>query len=190
MPYQTHLDALDMIAKTLLKKWLNFPTRGVSDVGIFHPYLLNVKQPSQVYLEGHTNNMLLMRLKGDTTVNACLDSQIERENAWKGKSSTAVKSNSIIAPYVESTTTQTQPSTLTQRQTISKAKKLVKKAINEDIKDKWDAKVKTLAMQGDFAGLLIEEKQCVTWQSIARKVPRNVMSFAVRLSTQEDMATI
>ena len=155
--HQTHLDGLDMISKTFLKKWLNFTTRGVTDLGIFHPYLLNVKQPSHIYLEGHTNNMLLMRLKGDTTVNACLDSQIERENAWKGKSSTAVKSNSIIAPYVESTTTQTLPSTLTQRQTISKAKKVVKKAINEDVKDKW--------------------------QSIARKVPRNVMSFAVRLST-------
>ena len=38
-------------------------------------------------------------------------------------------------------------------------------------------------MQGDFTNLLIEEKKCVTWQSIARKVPRNVMSFAARLST-------
>ena len=181
--HQTHLDALDMIAKTMLKKWLNFPTRGVSDVGIFHPYLLNVKQPSQIYLEGHTNNILLMRLKGDTTVNACLDSQLERENTWKGKSSTAVKSNSIVVPIVESTTTSTPPCTLTQKQTINKAKKLVKKSITEDIIDKWNGKVRKLVMQGDFASLLIEEKQCVTWQSIARKVPRNVMSFAARLST-------
>ena len=55
---------------------------------------------------------------------------------------------------------------------------------NIDVKDKWDGKVKSLLMQGDFASLLIEEKHCVTWQSIARKVPRNVMSFAARLSTQ------
>ena len=60
---------------------------------------------------------------------------------------------------------------------------LVKKSITEDIKDTWNGKVKKLLMQGDFASLLIEEKQCVTWQSIARKVPRNVMSFAARLST-------
>ena len=38
-------------------------------------------------------------------------------------------------------------------------------------------------MQGDFAKLLVEEKQSVTWQNIARKVPRNVMAFAARLST-------
>ena len=34
-------------------------------------------------------------------------------------------------------------------------------------------------MQGDFTNLLIEEKQCVTWQSISR----SIMSFAARLST-------
>ena len=85
---------------------------------------------------------------------------------------------------MESTATQTESSTHTQRQTISKAMTLVKKTINEDVKDKWDAKVKTLAMQGDSAGLLIEEKQFVTWQSIAKKkVPGNIMSFAVTLST-------
>ena len=38
-------------------------------------------------------------------------------------------------------------------------------------------------MQGDFSALLMEEKQNVTWQSISRKVPRNVMAFAARLST-------
>ena len=38
-------------------------------------------------------------------------------------------------------------------------------------------------MQGDFAKLLEEEKESVTWQSIAQKVPRNVMAFAARLST-------
>ena len=68
--HQTHLDGLDHIAKTFIKKCLNFPTRGVTHPGIFHPYLLNVKQPSQIYLEGHASNMLLMRMKGDKTVNA------------------------------------------------------------------------------------------------------------------------
>jgi hypothetical protein len=38
-------------------------------------------------------------------------------------------------------------------------------------------------MQGDFASLLIEEEQSVTWQSVARKMPRNVMAFAARLAT-------
>jgi len=34
----------------------------------------------------------------------------------------------------------------------------VKKAISEEIKDKWNVKVRALTMQGDFASLLIEEQ--------------------------------
>ena len=181
--HQTHLDGLDHIAKTFLKKWLNFPTRGVTHAGIFHPYLLNVKEPSQIYLEGHANNMLLMRMKGDETVNACIDSQLERESTWRNKSSTAVKSNTLIAPIVENTIPIIPSNSTTRTQIINRAKKVLKKTINEDVKDKWDTKIQSLTMQVNFTELLIEEKQCVTWQSIARKVPRNVMSFATRLAT-------
>lgn len=66
---------------------------------------------------------------------------------------------------------------------MAKAKREVKKSVSEEIKERWNCKVRKLTMQGDFTGLLIEEEQSVTWQSIARKVPRNVMSFATRLST-------
>ncbi len=59
--HNTHLDKLDALAKTYIKKWLHYPTRGVTDVGIFHPYLLNIKQPSQVYLESHTSNLALWK---------------------------------------------------------------------------------------------------------------------------------
>ena len=38
-------------------------------------------------------------------------------------------------------------------------------------------------MQGDFAGLLIEEELSVTWQSVERKMPRNMIAFAARLAT-------
>ena len=40
--HQTHLDKLDHLAKTYLKKWLKFPTRGVTDLSIFHPYMLGI----------------------------------------------------------------------------------------------------------------------------------------------------
>ena len=94
---KTHLDGLDKLARTFIKKWLMFPTRGVTDAGIFHPYLLNVKQPSQLYFEGHASNMLLMRLRFDITVNTCMDSKLERERLWTNKSSTAVKSDNLTA---------------------------------------------------------------------------------------------
>ena len=38
-------------------------------------------------------------------------------------------------------------------------------------------------MQGDFTQLLIEEEENVTWQSIARKMPRNILAFATRIGT-------
>ena len=66
---------------------------------------------------------------------------------------------------------------------IPKAKVAVKKSISEDILDIWNEKVQKLTMQGDFASLLIEEKCAVTWQSIIRQMPRNVMSFAIRSAT-------
>ena len=48
--HKVHLDALDMLVKTYIKKWLNIPSRGVSDIGLFHPYMLNIKQPSTMYI--------------------------------------------------------------------------------------------------------------------------------------------
>ena len=38
-------------------------------------------------------------------------------------------------------------------------------------------------MQGEFVKLLIEEKQSITWQSIIRGLPRNILAFSVRLAT-------
>ena len=38
-------------------------------------------------------------------------------------------------------------------------------------------------MQGDFAKLLIEEKENVTWQSVIRNVPKGVLSFALNSVT-------
>jgi hypothetical protein len=180
--HETHLDKLDNLCRKYIKKWLNIQTRGVTDVGIFHPYLIGVKQPSQLYIEGHTSNMLLMRLKGDKSVNSCLDSKIERESQWKKKSSTCVKSDTIVAQVVENNliARNTYNDTLDN---IKKGKVAVKKTIGEEIKEKWNNKVRNLTMQGDFASLLIEEQESVTWQSVIRKMPRNVMAFATKLAT-------
>ena len=90
-----------MLAKSFIKKWLGIPTRGVTDVAIFHPYMLNVKQPSALYLEGHAGNHASMKLKGDSVVKAAIDSQVTRENEWTKKSSTAVTCDQMFATCVE-----------------------------------------------------------------------------------------
>ena len=41
------------------------------------------------------------------------------------------------------------------------------KSVQEDVKEKLKDKLEHLTMQGDFAKLLVEEKQSVMWQSIA-----------------------
>ena len=78
--HKTHLEKLDSIARKYLKKWLRIPSHGASDIAIFHPYLLRVKAPSQLYIEGHAGNYTLMRIKGDPIVNHTLDSRLELES--------------------------------------------------------------------------------------------------------------
>ena len=124
-----------------------------------------------------------MRLKRDPVVNACIDSKIERESTWKRKSSTAVKCDHLVAPVVENSLRPATSQVFTNSQSTNRAKGALKKTINEEIKIKWNARVQKLTMQGDFVNLLIEEEESVTWQSIARKMPRNVMSFAARLAS-------
>ena len=46
-----HLNALDMLVKSFIKKWLAIPSRGVTNVGLFHPYMLNINQPSKLYMD-------------------------------------------------------------------------------------------------------------------------------------------
>ena len=94
--HKTHLEKLDSVAKKYLKKWLKIPSHGASDIATFHPYLLNVKTPSQLYMEGHAGNYTLMRIKGDQNVNHTLDSRLERESFWTNKSSTIVQCHQLL----------------------------------------------------------------------------------------------
>ena len=181
--HETHLAKLDNLTRKYIKQWLNYPTKGVTDVGIFHPYLLKVKQPSQVYKEGHTGNLVLMKLKGDEIVNACIDSKIKRETKWKKKSSTIVESNTLIENLVATNSISLTTSASTRQANIINVKNVVRKSVQAHIKDTWNEKVKRLTMQGDFANLLIEEQESVTWQSVIRQMPRHVLAFAARLST-------
>ena len=80
--HNVHLDEMDMLSKTYIKQWLNIPRRGVTDVGLFHPYMLDIEQPSRVYLESHVSNHTSMRFKGNSVVNAAITSQVSRESQW------------------------------------------------------------------------------------------------------------
>ena len=86
--HNTHMDKLDTLARTHIKKWLSIQKHGLTDTAIFHPYMLGTQAPSQLYIEAHAGNYAMMRTKGDPLVNHALDSRLERESEWTRKYST------------------------------------------------------------------------------------------------------
>ena len=78
--HQGHEDKLDTLARLFLKKWLGIQKHGVTNSAIFHPYMLNIKCPSQIYNEAHAGSHAIIRSKGDNIVNHALDSRIQRES--------------------------------------------------------------------------------------------------------------
>ena len=153
--------------------------------------MLNVKQPSQLYCEGDMGNYTMMRMKGDhdKLVNAALDSQLERESRWTQKSSTITLCNTKLQEcnakdqFFIPSPENTFDLQYSREIETPKAKESIKLSIKEDILNLWNTRIQSLVAQGDFGKLLIEEQNTVTWQSTIRKVPRTVMSFAIRCST-------
>ena len=99
------------------------------------------------------------------------------------KSSTIVQSSEIIENLVETNQISTTSSRSTRQETMKIAKIVIRKTVQEEIKDTWNNKVQKLTMQGDFTRLLIEEQESITWQSVIKHMPRNVLAFAARLTT-------
>ena len=52
-----------------------------------------MKTISALYKESHLQNYTASRIKGDEAVNFALDSKLNRESAWKVKSSSIVSSH-------------------------------------------------------------------------------------------------
>ena len=185
--HRTHLDKLDHLAKTYLKSWLKFPSRGVTDLSIFHPYMLGVKPPSQVYLEGHAGNYLNMRVRGDPVVKEALDVAIDREQVWTRKYSTICECRDIFLEVEDANFVPTEDNTYNlnaaSRISLPNLKKATSDIVKRKYLDKYKEKAQELTLQSEFIKLLQEEEQDATWKSYIYAVPRGVMSFAMRAST-------
>ncbi len=68
-----------MISQKYLKKWLGIPTRGCTNLSIFHPYQLSIKPVSQIYIQGHAGNFINSSLIADPSVKNANASSIYRE---------------------------------------------------------------------------------------------------------------
>ena len=70
-----------------------------------------------------------------------------------------------------------------RRANINKAKKATKDTLKEESLKLWNEKVEKLVMQGDFIKLLAEEKENVTWQSMVYNLPKGILPFALKATT-------
>ena len=96
-----------------------------------------------------------------------------------------IQNDAIFIPTPENTANVAS----SVRNEIPKAKKATKLSIQQFTTEQWNSKVQRLAMQGDFAKLLIEEKQNITWKSIINNIPRGVLSFALNSTTNTHPTT-
>ena len=185
--HQTHLDQLDMTANKFLKKWVGIPSRGCTNLSIFHPHLMNIKTPSQLYLEGHAGNYLSCKLKADSNVQLAIESQLSRESQWTNKTSTIVQCEAIFQQVSEDNLIPTRDNCHNFESSLASQTPILKKAVRQEVQsiytDIWKDKVQKLVIQGDFIKLLESEQSNVTWKSIIFGVPKGVMAFAMRSAT-------
>ena len=171
-----------------MKKWLGVPSRGCTNLSIFHPYLLAIKPVSQIYLQGHVGNYINSTLKADPDVKLAIQSSIYREAQWTKNSSTVVKCKDIfeeLALTEHIPTVDNCPniacSTIVE---VPKLKKAATELISKSYLDYWNEVAKSLVVQGDFLRLLAEEEEHMTWQSFKFSLPKGVLGWAARAATQ------
>ena len=185
--HQTHLDQLDMLANKYLKKWIRIPSHGCTNLALFHPHLMGLKTPSQLYLEGHAGNYLNCKAKSDPQVTFALESQLVRESQWTGKSSTIAQCSQIFEEVSNELLIPSRENCYNYEASLNNQMPKLKEAVKQQVQliylEKWNTKVRDLVSQGDFLQLLISEQSNVTWRSIIFGVPKGVMEFAMRAST-------
>ena len=91
-----HEGRLDSLARKLFKISQKIQKNCVTDVSLFHPYMLGLKAPSKLYKKAQVCVFNMIRMKGDKVVIQALDSRLERESKWKTKSSTFCDANKIF----------------------------------------------------------------------------------------------
>ena len=187
--HKTHLDELDLIAQRYLKKWLGIPSRGATAAGIFSPYLLGVKPVSQIYLEGHVGAFVNSTLVADEDTKQALVGAIERESKWTRKSSTLCECKSILEEMREEERcafpTPDNCANYKVAMRVEKPKILTeaKKKVEDLYRQKSSAAVSKLGFQGEMLKFLEEEEQDIPWRALIYRVPRGVLAWAVRAST-------
>ena len=187
--HKTHLEELDLAAQVYLKKWLGIPAKGATSAGIFSPMLLGVKPVSQVYLEGHLGAYINTKLVADEDTREALKSAEEREAAWTKKSSTIIQCKEIFTEMKEEENCRipTPDNCATYAITVRVEKPLImqeaKRKVERMYRERSIETASQLSLQGEMLNLMAEEEKDVAWKVTIYQVPRGVMAWAVRAST-------
>ena len=86
--HKTHLALLDATARRYIKQWLDFPSRGHSDISLFHPGIIGLKHPSKLYLEGHLGAHIQSSILGGPDTQETIKNRLACEWQWTNKSFT------------------------------------------------------------------------------------------------------
>ena len=187
--HKTHLEELDLAAQVYLKKWLGIPTKGATSAGIFSPMLLGVKPVSQVYLEGHVGAYINSKLVADEDTREALESAEAREAEWTRKSSTIVQCKEIFAEMKEEQKCRipTPDNCANYAVTVRVEKPNImveaRRKVENLYREKSIETASQCAFQGEMLSLLAKEEKDISWKATIFQVPRGVMAWAVRAST-------
>ena len=152
-----------------IKNWLHLP--GCATAAVIHvDKLLEIKSIREVYLTSQAGAYISSRVKADDKVNNALDSRLNREKQWKRKSSTIVKCEHLAEDIDLKTTS------------LKASKKIVKNKVQDEMKENWSNKLKSLTLQGQFLVILESSQIDVNWKSLLYHLPRNVLQFFINSS--------
>ena len=177
--HQTHLDSLDNLAKKFLKLWLSLISESSSAARLQIPFPGVHGKP-----HGEPHRTPVVQGPSGEGGPAC---QLEREGAWTKKSSTAVECHQLYQKLQENNVIPTpencQHPDAALRQAIPKLKKAGKALVKDKFLEKANKSAERLKVQGAMAALVAEEEASISWQSLIFAVPRGVMAWMARAST-------
>ena len=127
---------------------------------------------------------LQSRLLGDPVTKEALQSRMAREGSWTNKSSTIMECEEVfqeleLEQHLPLMAANPRYCT-TLRVEMTKFKMQAKKVVQEKVLEASQEQARKMVLQGEFARLLEEQQSNVDWQSTMYSLPRGVLAFAAR----------
>jgi len=174
---KSDIENLDSICHKYIKKWCGIARCGNTDI-IHSDKFLNIPSIAETYEQCQASAYISSRIKGDTIVNAALDSKLAHETTWTKKRSTIVTCHKTFTTSLEKSSIEGQDKYKAKETVAKQAKKLIKK----HHQDLHNQKLGSLPMQGELLRLYTSSESDTEWKSAIYNLPKGVMSFILNSS--------